>query len=228
MRKLRRSKIGFLVMAAVCLPFPGAQAQSGPVSEVAGITLSVTPAPALGDPLAPVALIEFCDFQCPLSSRHFTQTARLLFHEFIRAGKVRYYFKDYPIESIHPLALKAAEGAYCAGEQGKFWEMHGRLLRNLGAIAPEFLPLHAQMMRIDVAEFSRCLDSGRYTARIRESAAEAKLAGVRGTPGFFLALAAPAGSGVRPSFYIDGAQPYEVFAAAIRRMLASAPPATEP
>jgi protein-disulfide isomerase len=184
--------------------------------------------PATGDPQAAIALVEFSDYQCPLSSRHFSLTLRRLLDEFVKTGKVRYYFRDYPLESIHPLAFKAAEGAHCAGEQGKFWELHDRLLRNQGAIGAEALPLHALMLGLDVPKFQQCIDSGRYAARIRESVAQAKNTGIRGTPGFILALTHSGDSELRPLVYIDGAQPYEVFAAAITRLLAeTAAPSTE-
>ena len=222
--KIRRRILAFW-LAGMTLAVPAVPAQTG----ADATPIRIEGAPALGDPRADVALVEFSDYQCPLSSRHFSLTLRRLVDEFVKTGKVRYFFRDYPLQHIHPLALKAAEGAHCAGEQGRYWDFHDRLMRNPGAIAAEILPLHAQMLGLDVPKFQQCLDSGRYSGSVRESASDAKNAGIRGTPGFFLARIRPGDSEVRPLVYIDGAQPYEVFAAALDRLLAeNSPRSTEP
>ncbi len=205
---------------------PGPQTGLAQTSDLdPGIVISVDGAPSMGDENAKVTMIEFSDYQCPLSSQYFNWSMRQIVSEYIKTGKVKYVFRDFPIESIHPLSLKAAEGAYCAGEQGKYWEMHDRFLRNQMSIGVEVLPLHAKMLGLDVAKFRQCLDSGKYTAKVRESAADGKKAGVRGTPAFFLGLTDPRGSKLKAVTFVNGAQPYITFKEAIDKLLS--PPKEE-
>ena len=89
--------------------------------------LSVEGAQFLGQKNATVTVVEFSDYQCPFCARHVQQTLPLLRKEYVDTGKVKYVFRDHPLESIHPAAFKAAEAARCGGEQGKFWEMHDKL-----------------------------------------------------------------------------------------------------
>jgi|SRR5436309_4597280 len=87
----------------------------------------VADAPTLGLTDAPVTVVEFSDYQCPFCGRFYSTTLPALKRDYIDTGKVRYVFRDYPLDQIHPQARKAAEAAHCAGDQGKYWEMHDRL-----------------------------------------------------------------------------------------------------
>lgn len=84
-----------------------------------------------GDANAPVTIIEFTDYQCPFCSRHFEQTFGQIESEYIDTGKVKYVVRDFPL-GFHPNAQKAAEAAECAGDQGRYWEMHDQLFSNQG------------------------------------------------------------------------------------------------
>ena len=92
--------------------------------------------------------------------------------EYIKTGKLKYVARDFPLESIHPLAFKAAEAAHCAGEQGKYWEMHSRLFENQRALSLKDLPQHAQALGLDAPKFQQCLESGKYASRIRKDLAD--------------------------------------------------------
>jgi len=92
--------------------------------------VSIEDAYSIGDPGAPITIVEFTDYQCPFCSRHFTQTYPRLVEEYIEQGIVRYVFKDFPLNSIHPQAAKAAQAARCAGDQGNYTGMHDRLFSN--------------------------------------------------------------------------------------------------
>ena len=210
---------GIVLMLAVISLRPAVAQTSDVTNEV---SINLDGAPSLGEKSAKVTIVEFSDYQCPLSSRYFNLTMREVVEDYVSTGKVRYVFRDFPIESIHPLALKAAEGARCAGEQGRYWELHDRLLRNQTAIGPEFLPLHAQMLKLDIPRFQECLGSGKYAEAIHESIAEGKKAGVRGTPGFFLGLTDPRSSKLKAVTFVSGAQPYETFKEAIDKLLSRA------
>ena len=130
---------------------------------------------------------------------------------------------DLPLESIHKLAFKAAEAANCAGEQGKFWEMHDRLFANQKALEP--WKGHAEAVGLDVSKFEGCLNAGKQAEEIRKDMAEAEKAGVTGTPGFFLAYTDPSSSKVKTLVRLSGAQPFSAFKAQIDKLLAEQPKA---
>lgn len=128
---------------------------------------------------------------------------------------------DFPLETIHANAFKAAEAARCAHEQGKFWEMHDRLFANQQALAPDKLSQHAQAIGLDVSKFQLCLDNGKYAAEIRKNLTEGQQAGVTGTPGFFLGMTDPNSQTVKALRALSGAQPYARFKEAIDSLLSS-------
>jgi protein-disulfide isomerase len=127
--------------------------------------------------------------------------------------------RDLPLEAIHPFAMKAAEATHCAGEQGKYWEMHDRLFANQRELARPDLSKHAQALGLDVAAFDQCMDTGKSTARIRKDVAEAEKLQANGTPTFFVGLTSGNGSQIK-GIRIVGAVPYQTFKQAIDRLLA--------
>ena len=183
--------------------------------------LSVEGAPFQGEKNAKLTLVEFFDYQCPYCARHFHQTFPQLVAEYVKTGKVKYVVRDFPLESIHPLAFKAAEAAHCAAEQGKFWEMHQRLMANQGALDLKNLSLHAQAVGLDEAAFTQCLNSGKHAARIRQELDDGEKAGVEGTPAFFLGLTDANDSRFKVVRKLGGALPYGNFKQAIESLLAS-------
>ncbi len=180
-------------------------------------------APFKGSPNAPVTIVEFSDFQCPFCGRHFQQTYGQLDKEYIATGKVRYVFRHYPLERIHPQAVKASEAAECAGAQGKFWEMHDRLFANQKALMPPDLLTHALALDLDQARFTTCF-AGQMTARVRADLALGSQAGVTATPNFFLGVPMPGGK-IKVMRKLNGAVPFATFKSAIDSLLASPPPA---
>ena len=130
---------------------------------------------------------------------------------------------DFPLESIHKFAFKAAEAARCAGEQGKFWEMHDRLFANQKELEPA--KPHAEAIGLDVPKFEGCLSSGKYAEAIRKDAAEGAKAGVTGTPQFFLAYTDPTSSKVKTVVRLSGAQAFAAFKTQIDQLLAAQPKA---
>lgn len=103
---------------------------SGAASGVTRQTAGVGDLPVLGKESAKVTLIEFSDYQCPFCGRHFDQTEGQIQKEYIDTGKVKFYYRDFPLSSIHPGAQKAAEAARCAGDQNKYWEYHDLIFQN--------------------------------------------------------------------------------------------------
>jgi protein-disulfide isomerase len=128
-------------------------------------------------------------------------------------------FKDMPIESLHPQAFKAHEAASCAGEQGKYWEMHDRIFADQkGGI--DAIPRHAEAIALDRARFQQCLDSDKPAADIRASIADAERVGISGTPTFMLGLTEPKNGKVKIVQVLRGAQPYTAFKTVIDALLA--------
>ena len=196
----------------------GRKAGSGPV----GQTISVAHAPARGNPDAVVTLIEFSDYECPFCIRHFQQTMPRIDQNYINTGKIRYVFRDFPIDQNHPQAIKAHEAARCALEQDKFWELHPRLFSAPGTHTPLALEDRAKEAGLSEPAFRTCIASGSTTADIRASDNLAGTLGATGTPWFFVGLRDLKTDQVRVLKPIGGAQPYEQFVIALDAALIEA------
>jgi protein-disulfide isomerase len=173
--------------------------------------------PFKGQKTAPLTMVEFTDYQCPFCGRYARDTYAQIDKEYVATGKIKYVLLDLPLESIHPFAFKAAAAATCAGEQGKYWEMHDRLFANQQTL--DSWTAHAEAVGLDVARFETCLNSDKTAADIRRDMTQAQIAGVTGTPGFFLAATDPASNKVKTLRSIKGAQPYAAFKAQIDALL---------
>lgn len=162
---------------------------------------------------APVTIVEYSDFECPYCARYFTETYPQIKEQYIDTGQVRYIFRHFPLTS-HSQARPAAQATECAGEQGKFWEMHDALFENQAswagnAEAPALFVGLAEELGLDGAEFEACLSSEKYAARVQEDLDAGIADGVDGTPGFFV-------NGVA----LSGAQPFAAFQQQIEYFLA--------
>lgn len=138
-----------------------------------------------GQASAPVTIIEFSDFQCPYCAKFAKETLPLLEKDFIQTGKARFIFRDLPLE-FHQHAQKAAEAAECAGEQGKFWELHDMLYLYQNKLDPESLKVYANELGIDMGKFNKCLDEGQMAEEVKKDFADAQKYGITGTPAFFI------------------------------------------
>jgi protein-disulfide isomerase len=200
---------------------PTAPSQGGEPTPEKPTIISIESGASKGEQNAKVTLIEFTDYQCPFCSRHFRDTMPQLDNDYVKTGKIRYVLRELPLESIHPLAFKAAEAANCSGEQGKYWEMHDRLFANQNALAVPQLLAHAEVLGLDMGNFKTCLDNGKYVTKVRKDLADAQRAGINGTPTFFLGLSDPKGSEIKAVKKIIGAQNYVAFKTAIDALLAA-------
>src|SRR5262245_51573286 len=124
-------------------------ARGGAPSAPQNVVLNVADASFKGEKNAKVTLVEYTDFQCPFCGKYVHETFPQIEEEYIKTGKLKYVRKDFPLESIHPNAFKAAEATRCAQEQGKGWEMHARLFNNQQQLAATNLPEHAQAVGLD-------------------------------------------------------------------------------
>lgn len=164
---------------------------------------------------ATVVLIEFVDYQCPLCRKFAAETMDRIQADYVTPGKVGLIGRNLPLEKLHPLALGAAKAAHCAREQGKFWEMHERMLRGTPALAPADLNGHARALNLDPDKFGRCLDDEKTAAAILRDKGEADKMGITGTPYFLIGVRKPDSTEVKAIRLIKGAFPYEVYRAAL-------------
>src|SRR5262249_5555499 len=153
----------------------------------------------------------FSDYQCPFCARHFRGTLAEIDRDYVKTGKVRYVFRDLPIASLHPQAFQAAEAAHCAGDQGKYWEMHDRLFANQADLERNDLSTHARALGLDLPAFEQCVNTNTHATEIQQSLLEAQQAGAGGTPTFFLGVTETTDTNMKPSQIIVGAQPYASF-----------------
>ena len=160
------------------------------------VAITLGDAPVRGAATAPVTVLEFSDFQCPYCVRSRPVVAKI---REAYGDKVRWAFRHYPL-SFHERAQKAGEAAACAGDQGRFWEMHDRLFANQGALTPDALKSHARAVGLDGAKFDACLDSGRMAPSVEASRKLGDILSLSSTPAFFI--------NGRP---LTGALPFERF-----------------
>ena len=182
--------------------------------------ISIAGAPSRGRADAKVTMIEFSDFQCPYCGRHYRETMPKIAKEYIETGKVRYVFRDFPIDSLHPQSPKGHEAANCANDQGKYWEMWDTLFSKPKPMAHDDLIAHAKDLGLDVPRFTQCLDSGKYTGKVTASIQEAVSLGANGTPIIFFGLTEPGSSTVKAVRVLRGAYPFDRFKATIDGLLA--------
>jgi protein-disulfide isomerase len=161
--------------------------------------------PSRGPASAPVTIVEFSDFECPYCSRAEETVSEVMR---VYGDKIRLVYRDLPLP-MHPNAPKAAEAAHCAGDQGKYWEMHAKLFANQRALDPAALKGYARDLKLDQAKFDKCLDSGATASIVEEGRKAGTEAGINGTPAFFV-------NGI----LISGAQPFDAFKEVIDAELA--------
>jgi protein-disulfide isomerase len=166
--------------------------------------------PFRGSAEAKVTLVEVSDYHCPFCRRHMVQTQPQLDTDYIKTGKVKYVFIDYPITQLHPDAFKAHEAANCAGEQGKYWEMHAQLFGKPTREAAELVS-QATSVGVDAGRFRSCMDSGKYKAAIQQSVDRMRQLGVDSTPTFLVGTTPSGDAPMKVSTVIHGAQPYGAF-----------------
>ncbi|MGH7569245.1 MAG: DsbA family protein [Gemmatimonadales bacterium] len=140
---------------------------------------------------APVTVYEMADFQCPACRLFALETMPTLDREYVRTGKVRWVFINYPLTSIHPNAVAAAEVAMCAARQGKFWEMHDVLFQRQpvwqNQAEPEpYLVALSDTAGVDRRPLLQCLTAQATRGEVESDAQRAYRAGARSTPSFYI------------------------------------------
>jgi protein-disulfide isomerase len=160
--------------------------------------------PSKGPANAPVTIVEFSDFECPYCVRA-EPTVKQVMDAY--PGKIRLVYRDFPLP-MHPRAPKAAEAAHCAGDQGKYWEMHEKLFANATKLELKDLKGYAKDVGLDQGKFDQCLDGGQKAAEVEKHRKAGEEVGVTGTPAFFI-----------NGRMLSGAQPVDAFKAIIDQEL---------
>ena len=148
------------------------------------LTVPVSPADhVIGPPHARVTIVEYCDLECP-NCKQAAPAVKLMLDRF--AGRIRFVYRHFPLEEVHPHALQAAEAAESAGAQGKFWQMHDLLFDNQQHLKPNQLRGYAERLQLDMAHYAADMKDHVYLQRIREHEQSGRASGARGTPTFFV------------------------------------------
>lgn len=168
---------------------------------------------------APVTIVEFTDYQCPFCRKYHTETFAQLKKNYIDTGKVRFVSRDLPLD-FHPYAQKAAEAAWCAGEQNKYWELRDTMITNSADLSQDAIIKYAQSNALDIASFRACAEADKYKAEIQKDSADAATLGISATPSFVIGKTAKdAMDGDR----VVGAVPASVFESEIQKFLTAKP-----
>ena len=182
----------------------------GPIEpkEITMNTFVSNGSPVLGDPNAPITLVEFGDYQCHYCNVFFDTIEEDIMRNYVDTGKVKIIFKDYNI--IGPDAINASHGAHCAGEQELFWEYHDMLYSNWtgennGWASPHNLTMFANEINVNMEQWTECMDEKPYAKTIIESNNDAQALELTGTPAFFVITE----EGKVTKLF--GAQPFEIF-----------------
>ena len=185
------------------------------------ISISLDDDPVKGNPDAPITIVEFSDFQCPFCARFHSTTLPQLEANYIDSGKVKFVYRDFPIQSIHPNAVPAALASECADEQGMFWEYHDLVFENQkkwqglsGRIVVDTFEQYALELGLNTSDFNTCFEPGKYADEVKKDFQEGISYGITGTPGFFI------GNDELGYVKIIGAQPYPVFEELIESQIA--------
>lgn len=214
---------GALIAGAVLYANRGASAPGATKNvEVAAVPRVLAPqdalkkladeGPSLGDPHAPVTIIEFADFQCPFCGRFFQTVEPGIMERYVKTGKARFVLRDFAF--LGNESGWAANAAACAGEQGKFWQYHDYLFshqqgENEGAFSKANLKTFARAIAgIDGKKFDICVDADAHMAQVQASTEAGRALGVNGTPATFI-----------NGRMVGGAQPLAQFVAVIEEEL---------
>jgi protein-disulfide isomerase len=178
---------------------------------------------SIGKPDAPLKMLEYSDFQCPYCARFWKETEKQLDAAYISTGKLYYEYHSFGY-FIGNESGRAAEAAYCAGDQGKFWEMHDIIFanqtgENVGDFADVRLLAFGDKIGVNHSDFQSCFNTGKYKARVEQDSTDGQRTGIKATPSFILSYTDSNGQVVTK--LIEGAQPFSEFQTIIDAALAA-------
>jgi protein-disulfide isomerase len=186
------------------------------------ISLNVHGESFRGDSQARVAIMEYSDFACSFCAHYAREIYPRIQENYVKTGKVRYYFRDLPAPE-HTNSMLLARAARCAGAQGKFWEMHDQLFAMEGAHETVDIQARAEAIGLDMTGFTECLESERFADNIRRSVLSAKHIGIYGTPALIIGTVNETGDFLRSTKLMVGSESYESIGAAVDELLKAQP-----
>lgn len=152
---------------------------------------------SLGNPDAPVKIVEYMDVECPFCKRYSRRVFPKIVKNYVKTGKVYYSIRHFPLTRAHPNALKGGVAAECAAAQGKFWAFKTVALNNRKFLSPRMILELGRIIDLpDFERFKRCVKNNKYIATVREEYRQGRNKGVSGTPTVF--INGTSLSGVRP------------------------------
>ena len=222
-RVQRFGVIGVIVVGALLVAFALIYPSLKPVGEIAAPDPGEHPMAsgnAMGDPNAPIKIEEFSDFQCPYCARFHEETEWQIAESYVADGTVYMVYRSFG-DFIGSESKAAAEAAYCAGDQEKFWDYHNILFanqtgENVGAYSDRRLGAFAEALSLDMDAFNDCFTSGKYSDRVDQDQVDGTAAGVTGTPAFSITYTV---DGEQRSRFIAGAYPFSEFQTQIEEAL---------
>ncbi len=203
--------IAGIIIAGAVVYKPSDKPFVAPVGDARTASLSIDDDSILGSPTAPVTMIIFGDYQCPFCKQQADGVEMRLRNDYVKTGKVRMVFRDFPLENIHPYARPAAEAAQCAGEQGKYWDYHDALYAKQDSLSSVDFKQLAASFSLDVKKFSDCLVNPATKDEVTKDLNDGVALGIRGTPASFI-----------NNVYIEGAYPYDSFKQVIENEISKA------
>jgi protein-disulfide isomerase len=216
--------IGLISIGAIFIAFLIIYPNFKPVGAIAApeaITRPNVEFNAAGNPDAPIRIDEYSDYQCPYCAKFYEDTEAKLMETYVADGTVYFVYNTFG-EFIGPESSSAGEAAYCAGDQGKFWEMHDIILsnqagENQGAFADRRLLAFAEDLGLDMNKFETCFNANTYKDTIDQDMTDGLAGGVKATPSFVMTYTV---NGEVKTKLIEGAQPFEGFKTEIEAALA--------
>lgn len=183
------------------------QQQSNSSNTLSVQTLVENGSPMLGDPNAKITIVEWGDYQCTYCHLFHQNTKDQLIQEYVNTGKVNFVFRDFPLNG--PDSVLAAEAAYCAGDQNKYWQYHDELYNNWGGertgwVNQKSLDQFATNVGLDLNQFDTCMNDKKYETKVLENQQFGQEIGVDATPSFII-------FNDKTITKIVGAQPFSVF-----------------
>ena len=200
--------ISIILLIVISMSSPPDETFDVDMTRTHGSISTAMGSPILGDPLAPITIVEFGDYQCHQCYNWFHDTKPMITRDYIETGKANLVFVDFAF--LGKDSPKAAQATYCADDQNMYWEYHNSLYTfqeskiDNGWANSERLKSFAFNLNLDMTLFDECLDSEKYSKRVQYNSQQARDNGVRGTPGFFIV-------GPDGQEQLGGAQPFSVF-----------------
>jgi protein-disulfide isomerase len=163
-------------------------AEKAPAGAVAKIALA-DDVPFLGNPKAKVVVVEYADYRCPFCEKFYTDVMPILKEKYIDTGKIKFVYQDFAF--LGPDSLSAGEATHCAGDQGAFWQFHDYIFNNFGGESSDWASKanqkkNAQTLGLNTTQFNNCMDSGKYSQRVKDQTTKGASYGVTGTPTVFV------------------------------------------